>query len=71
MSNNKQDILNWLSKDDILIDDRGFRDAASTIKHFGYKVLMPSFLNRRKQFTTQGANYTRLVTKVKWVIESG
>jgi hypothetical protein len=32
---------------------------------------MPSFLKRRKQFTTEEANYTRLVTKVRWVIESG
>ena len=68
--NNEQDILNWLHKDDVLIVDRGFRDAVSTIKSYGYQVLMPSFLTR-KQFTNQEANRTRLITKVRWVIESG
>jgi len=67
---NEQDILNWLHKDDVLIVDRGFRDAVSTVKSYGYKVLMPSFLTR-KQFTNQEANRTRLITKVRWVIESG
>ena len=32
---------------------------------------MPSFLNRRKQLSADEGNYTRLVTKVRWVIESG
>ena len=68
---NEQDIINWLDKDDILIVDRGFRDAIPTIKHFGYKAVMPSFLNRREQLSAEEANYTRLVTKVRWVIESG
>jgi len=68
---NEQDIIHWLHKEDVLIVDRGFRDAVSTVKCFGYEVVMPSFLKRRKQFTTKEANHTRLVTKVRWVIESG
>jgi hypothetical protein len=32
---------------------------------------MPSFLKRGKQFTTKEANRIRLITKVRWVIESG
>jgi len=68
---NEQDIINWLHKDDVLIVDRGFRDAIPTIKHFGYEAVMPSFLNGKKQFNIEEANYTRLVTKVRWVIESG
>lgn len=68
---NEQALLNWLQKDDILILDRGFRDSISTIKHFGYQAIMPSFLNRRKQFTSHEANRTRLITKIRWVIESG
>ncbi|CAF4307288.1 unnamed protein product, partial [Rotaria sordida] len=51
--------------------DRGFRDAIPTIKHFGYQAAMPSFLNRTEQLNIEDANYTRLVTKVRWVIESG
>lgn len=54
-----------------MIVDRGFRDAIPTIKHFGYEAVMPSFLNGKKQFNIEEANYTRLVTKVRWVIESG
>ena len=71
MRKNEQDILNWLYKDDVLIVDRGFRDAVSSIKHFGCEAVMPSFLNKRKQFTTKEANHTRLVTEVRWVITSG
>jgi hypothetical protein len=67
---NELDILNWLHKDDIIIVDRGFRDSISTIRSFGYETVMPSFLNRKKQFTTREANHTRLITKVRWVIES-
>ena len=54
-----------------MIVDRGFRDAIPTIKHFGYEAVMPSFLKRREQLSTEEANYTRLITKVRWVIESG
>jgi len=68
---NEQDIIHWLHRDDILIFDRGFRDVIPTIKHFGYKAAMPSFLKRREQLNIEDANYTRLVTKVRWVIESG
>jgi len=67
---NEQDILNWLHKDDVLIVDRGFRDAVSTVKSYSYEVLIPSFITR-KQFTNQEANHTRLIIKVRWVIESG
>lgn len=71
MFTNEQDIVNWLWPDDILIVDRGFRDSISSIKSLGYDVVMPSFLNRRKQFTTYEANENRLITKIRWVIESG
>lgn len=71
MHKNERDILNWLHKDDIIIVDRGFRDSIPTIKHFGYEAVMPNFLNRKKQFSTREANHNRLITKVRWVIESG
>ncbi|CAF2876294.1 unnamed protein product [Rotaria sp. Silwood2] len=67
---NEQDIINWLHKDNVLIVDRGFRDVIPTIKHFGYEAVMPSSLNRREQLSTEEANYTRLITKVRWIIES-
>ncbi|CAF4564001.1 unnamed protein product, partial [Rotaria socialis] len=50
--------------------DRGFRDVIPTIKNFGYQAAMPSFLNQREQLSIEDANYTCLITKVRWVIES-
>ena len=69
--NNEQDILNWLDEDDILILDRGFRDAIRAMKQFDFDVAMPHFLNGRKQFSLDEANQNRCVTKVRWIIESG
>ncbi|CAF4718790.1 unnamed protein product [Rotaria sp. Silwood2] len=68
--NNEQNIINWLHKDDVLIVDRGFRDVIPKSKHFGYVAIMSSFLNEREQLSTEENNYTRLIMKVRWVIES-
>ena len=70
-NNNEQEILDWLDEDDILILDRGFRDAIRAMKQFGFEVAMPHFLNGRKQFSLEEANRNRCVTKVRWIIESG
>jgi hypothetical protein len=32
---------------------------------------IPSFLHKQKQFSTNDANRTRLLTKLRWVVESG
>ena len=69
--NNEQDILKWLHQDDVVVVDRGFRDAIRTINNLGYTVQMPDFLNGKKQMSTQEANHSRCVTKVRWIIESG
>jgi lipopolysaccharide biosynthesis glycosyltransferase len=71
VNNNEQDILNWLDEDDVLILDRGFRDAIRAMNKFGFEVAMPHFLNGRKQFSFEEANRNRCITKVRWVIESG
>ena len=47
--NNEQDILKWLKDDDIIILDRGFRDAVPTMTMLGFRIAMPSFLNGRSQ----------------------
>lgn len=64
-------MLNWLQDDDIILLDRGFRDAVPTMQTLGFHVQMPSFLNGKKQFTTEEANQSRLVTANRWVVESG
>ena len=62
---NQHDIIEWLHKEDILIVDRGFRDAISAIKHFSYEAVMPSFVNRKHQLNTQDANHSCLITKFR------
>ena len=69
--NNEQGVLDWLHDDDIIVVDRGFRDAVNTIRRFGFNVEMPDFLKGKKQLSCKEANHSRCVTKVRWIIESG
>ena len=64
-------MLNWLAPGDVMVVDRGFRDTLDDLNWFGYETKMPRFLEKhQKQFTTTEANETRLITKIRWVIES-
>ncbi|XP_062618934.1 uncharacterized protein LOC134280537 [Saccostrea cucullata] len=68
---NVEEIKDWIKEEDIFIVDRGFRDAETLLNDIGIHVEMPSFLPRgTKQHTTEEANATRLVTKLRWVVES-
>jgi hypothetical protein len=69
--NNEEGILDWLEDDGIVVLDRGFRDALTTINNFGFRVQMPDFLNGKKQLSAREANNSRCVTKVRWIIEGG
>jgi hypothetical protein len=69
--NNEQDILTWLNDNDIILLDRGFRDATPAMRTLGYRIFMPSFLHGKTQLTPEQANQSRLVTANRWVIESG
>ena len=69
--NNQQGFMDWVRPKDLFIVDRGFRDCVPHLERFGYNVKMPLFLNRNQsQFTTTEANQTRLIAKIRWVIES-
>ena len=69
--NNNENIAQWLQKRDIIVIDRGFRDALDYLHSKGYQTYMPSSLVKgTKKFTAESANQTRIVTKVRWVIES-
>ncbi|CAF3184663.1 unnamed protein product [Rotaria sp. Silwood2] len=71
ITNNYDDILNWIEENDILILDRGFRDSLGILKSLGIDVAMPSFLGpKQKQFDVQQANNSRFVTMLRWVVES-
>ena len=53
------------------IVDRGFRDAIAEVSSVGHSVQMPKFLqNFEKQHSTYDANASRLVTKIRWVVEA-
>ena len=68
---NTQGILQWLHDDDIIIIDRGFRDAMKAIEMLGFHSALPRFLNGNQQFSTADGNYSRYVTKSRWAAESG
>lgn len=59
-----------LKEGDIFILDRGFRDIVSTLKEKGFVVLMPALKGKRNQLTAKESNESRLVTKLRWVIEA-
>ncbi|XP_021339896.1 uncharacterized protein LOC110441121 [Mizuhopecten yessoensis] len=71
MNKNSEDMKDWLKENDVMVVDRGFRDAVEFLQESGLRVEMPSYLQKgAKQHTTEEANLSRLVTKVRWVVES-
>lgn len=63
-------IKEWLKPNDVMIVDRGFRVCLELLEEMGLVHEMPRFLNKQQQFSTEDANKTRLVTKVRWVVEA-
>ena len=62
----KESIVQWLEKNDILVVDRGFRDALDYLHLMGYQTYMLPFLTKgTKQYPTDIANQSRFVTKVR------
>ena len=58
---NKQGILEWLNgDDDVILTDRGFRDAVKAIEMLGFHPAILRFLNRQKQLPVADANYPDL-----------
>ena len=54
-----------------MICDRGFRDVIQSLSDLGYEVKSPVYLNKfQNQHNTEKANESRLVTKVRWTVES-
>ncbi|CAC5379539.1 unnamed protein product [Mytilus coruscus] len=63
---NAEDIKQWIKDDDVLVVDRGFRDAQAFLESLNLKVEMPCFIKKgQKQHTTEEANSSRLITKVR------
>lgn len=71
MKSNDENMMKWFRKDDILILDRGFRDALDFLHEVGFQTESPAFLSKsEKQFSTRDGNLSRLVTKIRWAVES-
>lgn len=61
----------WFQEGDILVLDRGYRDATELLDQLGITWKMPALLEgNQRQLSTEQANQSRLVTKVRWVVES-
>lgn len=71
MMNDSEKAKDFFKQEDIFIVDRGFRDSIEYLENLGMNVEMPYFLKKNQdQFTTLEANETRLVTKIRWVVEA-
>jgi hypothetical protein len=60
----------FLMPNDVFILDRGFRDSIPSIEECGYIPQMPPTRSRGEQLTTADANKSRLITMVRWVVET-
>lgn len=61
----------WFQDNDIIIVDRGYRDAIPLFEQLGITWKMPALLNdNERQLSTEDANESRLVTKSRWVVEA-
>jgi len=68
---NMENLTDWIKEEDVMVVDRGFRDSIDMLTEMGIHTEMPRFLPRgQKQFTTEEANSSRLVTKIRWIVES-
>ena len=64
-------ILNWSQSNDVLVLERGFQDSLDLIDSLNLRSESPSFLGKgQKQHTEAEANTSRLVTKIRWAVES-
>jgi len=61
----------WFKEGDIVLVDRGYRNATDFLVGLGISYQMPAFLQRNeRQLSTEDANCSRLVTKSRQIIES-
>ncbi|XP_071581746.1 uncharacterized protein [Temnothorax nylanderi] len=61
----------WFEEGDIVLVDRGYRDATDFLEGIGIRYEIPAFLQRNeRQLSTEDANRSRLLTKSRWIVES-
>lgn len=65
--------LAYLQPGDVMVLDRGFRDSLDLLHEKKFVVKMPSFTNTHNinaSLTSSQANFSRLVTKVRYTVET-
>ncbi|XP_066600076.1 uncharacterized protein [Prorops nasuta] len=61
----------WFQTGDIVLVDRGYRDAVPLLQRLGIDHKMPALLKHgQRQLSTQDANDSRIITKNRWVVEA-
>lgn len=71
ITNTCDELTDWCEEGDVMIVDRGFRDVMNVFHGLGYEVKMPEFLTKgKKQHDTEAADKSRLITKIRWRVES-
>lgn len=64
-------LTNWFQEGDIVLVDRGYRDAIPLLQNLGIDHKMPALLPAgQRQLSTEEANESRLVTKSRWIVEA-
>ncbi|XP_052274420.1 uncharacterized protein LOC127874239 isoform X3 [Dreissena polymorpha] len=65
INQNTEDFKSWIQEGDVVVVDRGFRDASTVLEELGVTMQMPSFMRKGStQHTSEESNKSRLVTKV-------
>jgi len=70
LTSDSNKLRNWFPSNTIFVVDRGFRDSLNLLADFGFVSKMPHFFQKGSQHSTTEANESRLVTKVRWVVEA-
>ncbi|KYN06089.1 hypothetical protein ALC62_02972 [Cyphomyrmex costatus] len=71
LQNDVFEMRNWFQANDILIVDRGYRDALDVLENLDIRYYMPELLEHgQSQLTTEQANQTRVITKTRWIVEA-
>ena len=69
----KQDstrLRTWMLPNPVFVVDRSFRDCLKFLEDLGFISKMPHFFKKGSQHSVNEANESRLVTKVRWVVEA-
>ena len=65
----KQLMWSHFRQNDAFIVDRGFRDSVEQIEKLRFIAKIPAFAEKNKSLSTEQANYSRLITKTRYIVE--